>query len=368
MSPDPHTPGGDGRRGRPPGLIGTAAREAAAEVADTTRTRIARARAAAASAWQGRPPLARALALAFALGTLALGAAGAAWPVVLARRLPSALDWAAAAALLERDARPGDAVVVSPPWAERARELLPAGAPVLQRPRLAGEDLPGVRRVWLLSLRGLPGRRAVDAGLAARGAGSLLTLRLGSLELARHDLADPLLPLAFLPDRVDSLSVSTGGVDCEQDGAAFRCTPPPAGADAIGPSEPAARPPPGAATVRVERTLREVDGAPRACLSVEPGGPLATPLVLDFPAVTVGRVLRGHVGLAGEAPRGAPPVVRVSVQIDGEEAGAAEVPLLGWAAFQIDTSRFAARSRDIALVLTSARPAGALCLDAVTAP
>jgi len=335
-------------------------------VADTTRTRLARARAAAGAAWRGRPPLARALALAFAVGTLGLGANGLAWPLLLARRLPRPLDWAAAAALLERDARPGDAVVVSPAWAERAREILPAIAPVLHRPRAAGDDLPGVRRVWLLSLRGMPGRRDAGSSHATRP-GALPALRLGSLELGREDLADPLLPIAFLPDRVDSLSVSTGGADCERDRAAFLCPPPPAGVDAAVREGPAAAGP-GAAPVRVERTLREVDGAPRACLSVEPGGPLGAPLVLDFPGLTVGRLLRGHAGLAGEAPRGEPPVVRVSVQIDGEEAGAAEVPLRGWAAFQVDTTRFAARGRDVSLVITSARPAGALCLDAVIVP
>jgi hypothetical protein len=259
--------------------------------------------------------------------------------------LPSALDWAAARALLERDARPGDAVALSPPWAERAREVLPASVPVLAQRRYAGEDLVGVRRVWMLSLPDSPRFRwEVEVDLLERAARSEDPLRLGAFEVTRYDVAFPTLPLAFLPDRLGRAAVRLGDAPCLSDASGrFRCDE----------------------FAEVERSVREVAGVPRPCLAAAAPAALDAPLVIEFPPGRVGRTLHGHAGVAGDGPRGAP--VRIAVHLDGEEVGAAEIDTSSWAPFRIDMTRVAGQTVPLALVVTSPAPL-ALCLDAAVLP
>ena len=82
----------------------------------------------------------------------------------------------------------------------------------------------------------------------------------------------------------------------------------------------------------------------------------------------VGRILRAHAGVAGDPPSARDAAVRIAVRIDGEEAGGADVTGAGWRRFDIDTSRFAGRLRELALVVATPGPTGPLCLDAVTLP
>jgi hypothetical protein len=297
-------------------------------------------------AWERRPPWPRVGAIAFAAAVAVLGA----WSVVaqarLASRLPTALDWAAARALLERDARPGDAAALSPPWAERAREVLPASVPLVPQARLAAEELAGVRRVWLVSLPVTPGFRwEAEADLSDRSSRVDPPARIGALEVARFDLASPTLPVAFLPDRLARGGATLGPADCEPAGPGrFRC-----GASAL-----------------VERTVREVGGAARPCLSISSSGPLETPLVMSFPPTRIGRTIDGHAGRVGAGSGSAAPV-RVSLLIDGEELGSAELAAAGWVPFRIDTSRSAGQVRAVGLVLTSPAPLD-LCLEALVLP
>ena len=349
MSPDPHTPGSEDPKGRRPGLLGAAVREVTGDIIDTARIRRRQTAKGIRQAWEDRPHFARALAWLFVAGAVAAGAYTAAWPVLVARSLPDPPDWAAARALLERDARPGDAVALDPAWAERAREVLPAVAPVLASTPAAGEDLPGVRRVWVVTLPDVPRPlRRAETALAARAVASAPPQRLGALEVTRHDLADPLLPLAFLPDRVESLSVTLGREPCPAVAGGFRC-------GGTGPE-----------AVRVRRSLREVAGVARPCLVLAPLGPLAAPLVLRFAGIPVGREVRGHAGVTGVLPSGAR--LGVTVVLDGEEAGAVELAPAGFAPFRVDTGRFAGRTRDLSFVLTAPRPVGELCLDGMTVP
>jgi len=320
--------------------VGLLAREVQA-IRETLRSwaRLARA------AWSRRPPAPRATAIGLS-GALAL--AGVLAVLAQARlpgRLPSARDWEALRALLEREARPGDAVALSPHWAERAREVLPASLPILAHARFAGEDLVGVRRVWLVSLVDAPGFSfAPEVDLVQRAARSDPPGRVGALEVTRYDVAFPVLPLAFLPDRLALAEVSRGGVRCDADGAGgFRC---------------------GGASARVAREVREVAGAPRPCLVAVPGD--GEPLTFDFPPVRVGRLLRGHAGAVGSARLAAP--LRVAVLVDGEEAGAAEVSGAAFAPFQMDTTRFAGRNRRVSLVVSTPGGGAEVCLDAVTLP
>jgi hypothetical protein len=311
--------------------------------AEGARETVRGARDTAARAWARRPTAPRAAAIAF-IGALALAGV---WSVVsqarLARRLPSPLDWAAARALVERDARPGDAAAIAPAWAERARELFPSSVPVLARRRFVGEDLVGVRRVWLVSLPDTSHYRwEPEVDLAERAARSEAPARLGALEVTRYDLAFPTVPLAFLPDRLSHAAVTLGGAPCTRDGPwRFRC---------------------GEGALELTRTVREVAGVPRPCLSAAAPAPLGAPLAVEFPSMRIGRTLHGHAGpVSGSAPA-AP--VRLAVLLDGEEIGAAELAAAGWTPFRIDMTRSAGQSRALALVLTSPGPLE-LCLDAV---
>lgn len=297
------------------------------------------------------PPGPRAWAALFAAGIAALGVHGWWFHASLPGRLPSALDWRAAAAVLGRDARPGDAVALDPWWAERAREALPASIPVMAFPRLAGEDLVGVRRVWLLSLPRAPGRRlALTGDLSARAAAITKPQRLGGLELSRFDLRSPTLPLAFLPDRLSTATVSVGDRACARDArGVFRC--------------------PAAPFVIVSREVREVDYLPRPCLYAHPAP--GEPLAIRFPSVPLGRALRGHTGIVGEAALDGEAPVRLTVKIDGEEAGAAEeLPgEPGWHPFQIETLGRAGRTGDVTFVVTSADvDRRHFCFDAFVLP
>ncbi len=320
---------------------GTLALERAA---NALRKSVARARRQASSLWAHRPPPVRSIAIAWSAAAAALGA----WSVLaqarLPERLPSGLDWAAAQALVERDARPGDAVALSPPWAERAREILPASVPVLAERRYAGQDLVGVRRVWLLSLQAAPGfSYRIDGDLSERASQWRATERLGALEATRYDLASPTLPLAFLPDGLARAEVSLASKPCARDArGAFACAgPPPA---------------------RIERSVRDVAGSPRPCIVATLGAAAPSPLVLSFPSVRIGRTVHGHAAHLGSGSGR----IRVSAQVDGEDAGEAEVGDSPHP-FRIDTTRFSGRNGTLTLAVTLP-DAGALCLDAVVLP
>ncbi len=302
------------------------------------------ARKQAASLWARRPPRARGVAIAWVAASAGLGC----WSVLaqarLPDRLPSGLDWAAARALVERDARPGDAAAISPPWAERAREILPASIPVLAQPGYAGEDLIGVRRVWLLSLQDAPGfSYRIDGDLSERSSQWSTTERLGAIEATRYDLAFPTLPLAFLPDRLAGAAVSLASEPCAADlKGGFACATP--------------------VPVRVQREMRDVAGSPRPCIVATFESAAAAALALSFPSLRIGRMVHGHAAHLG-AERGP---IRISVQVDGEDAGDAEI--VGDARpFRIDTTRFAGRSGTLTLALT-ASGARSVCLDGVVLP
>jgi hypothetical protein len=322
--------------GRAAALLRERAAEGARETARAARER-------AAVAWARRPPAPRAAAIGLCALVALCGAAAIVSQARVAGRLPAPLDWAAARALVERDARPGDAVALAPAWAERARELLPAAVPVLAERRYAGEDLVGVRRVFLVSLADAPWAAwNAELDLAERAARSEAPARLGALEVTRYDLAFPTIPLSFLPDRLFQAAVTLGGVPCPAAAPGMlRCGD-------------------GAATV--SRTVRDVGGVPRPCLSASSPAPLQAPVAIAFQPLRIGRTLRGHLGAAGDA-RGAGPV-RIAALLDEEEVGAVEVTPAGWTPFQIDMTRSAGQARSLTLVLTSPGRL-ALCLDAM---
>jgi hypothetical protein len=278
----------------------------------------------------------------FALAVAVAAILGLWFQATLPVRLPTPTDWKAAATLIAREARPGDAVALAPAWAERGREVLPEAVParpeiplpVLAYPSYAerDEDLTGIRRVWLLSLPDAPGGAGPAASQLAARAGTVEgPVRLGRLELTRYDLKSPLLPLWSLADRLFSASIQ-----------------------------------PGDATV--SRETREVGFLPRTCLLVRFHGPRASPAVVRLPSVPLGAALRGHVGLAGDLPDGR---VTVRVKIDGVEAGRADASAgsQAWVPFVVDTARLPPVAHDVELEIFPSGPLPrGVCVELVALP
>lgn len=301
----------------------------------------------AARLWAARPPPRRAWAMAFLAAAAAAAAASVLARAALADRLPSPRDWEAVRTILERDARPGDAVLVEPAWAERARAVLPPATPLLPLASLEGEVLLGVRRVWVLAFASAAlASRERQAALLLRGSLAGPPVRTGALELSRVDLTYPSVPLAFLPDHLSRAAVSLGDAPCPASNGAFRC--------------------PGAAPVTVAREVREVGGAPRPCIAVSAARGLPAPLELAFPSALLGRAIRGHAG-ALVAPS-LPAPLRVSVRVSGEEAGTEDLSGGGFLPFRADTARFAGVARAVSLTLTTPGVPARFCLDAAILP
>ena len=286
-----------------------------------------------------------------AVAVTALGLYGLAFQALLPSRLPSPADWSAAAAVLAREARPGDAVALSPWWAERARQVLPDRVPVLARPSLADDDLVGIERIWLLALPAAPGQRAeLPRELDARATAAGPPRPMGRLELTVHELRDPVLPLAFLPDRLATATVSVGERPCPRDDrGTFRC--------------------PSAPYVVVASEIREVAATPRRCLFAHPSPDPRAPLTVRFPGVPIGGELRGHTGIVGEAALGGEAPVRLAVAIDGAPVVAADEPpgSPGWHPFRADTAHLAGRAREITFTVSAGDVAARhFCFDAYT--
>lgn len=296
---------------------------------------------------------ARILAAVFLCLVAGFGVYGIAFYARLPGRLPVQDDWKAAATVLGRDTRTGDAVALAPMWAERARLFLPPGLPVMSFPSYLDEDLVNVRRVWLLALPAAPGTTAkkLAAELAAKASAVDGPQRLGNLELTRYDLKSPTLPLAYLPDRLEGAKVTVGSADCPREGGTFRCPAPP--------------------WVKVERVVREVNYLPRVCLYAHPNPDPAAPLTIEFPAVPLGKTLRGHTGILGEQMLDGNAPVTLAVSVDGAPIGQAEEPprTPGWHLFQLDTAKWAGQPHALSFRITAPDVWQRIfCFEAMTLP
>lgn len=341
-----------------PGWPRRAARAAAAaawdDLSDTTRRWLFHGKGTAREAWSRRPPRVTIAARIFLVSAAVVGAVSLLVQAGLPSRLPSDLDWRAAATLLERDARPGDVAVISPAWAERARAELPARLPVLSLERYAAEPLLGVRRAWLVGLSSAPrARNRIAREIAARASTDGGSLQLGGLTVTRYDLAVPARALAYLPDQLPSAEVLLGSGRCGPGGS----------------SAPLLCPGPG--QLRVAREVREVAGAPHTCITAPPGSAETGPMTLTFPAVPMGLALRGGAGVTGRIPSGARAPIRVAVQVDGVEVAAVELPPGApvWVPFETRTSAASGEARPVTVVLSTAERAGrTVCFEGWTVP
>ena len=267
-------------------------------------------------AWTARPPTPRLAARWLAVALLLLGLGSLDARGRLGDRLPSSLDWRALAALLERDARPGDLVAIFPPWLERARETVPARLPLLATSALDAEWLPGVRRVWLVAAGGLSTFGA-NPPLSSRSAVAD-TQQVGQLRVTRLDLNAPVLPIGSLAERSG-----------------------------------------------MPTRWRDVEGVARNCLelTVRPDRPAR--LEQPQPQLLLGGALAGHAALLPPLPSGP---VRLLVRVDdGPEIAVVLTPRGGWHPFRVDTTRFEGTWRPVAIEL--AAPVGSrVCLEALVLP
>lgn len=330
-----------------------AAGAAWADLSDTSRRLVDTSRFRLRGAWSRRPARSSMVAWAFLAAMAGAGVLSLASQTRLAASLPTELDWRAAAALLERDARPGDAVVVTPAWAERARGELPARIPVFSLARYVEEPLLGVKRVWLFSLSSLPFTSELIAkDVAHRAASDGGPQRIGALTVTRYDLSQPRLAIAFLPDWLPQATAKVGETACERDGpTALRC-----------PVEPA---------IRIAREVREAGGGARTCVSATPGSAETGPVTVTFPAVPMGLALQGGAGFVGRLPSPATAAARVAFQVDGAEVASLELApgSLEWKRVEARTGALAAEPHDLSVVLSSPDPAGrTLCFDLWTLP
>ena len=321
------------------------------DLSDTGRRLVDTSRFRLMGAWSRRPARGGMVAWGFLVAMALAGVISLGAQTRLAAQLPTELDWRAAAALLERDSRAGDVVVVAPPWAERARAELPARLPVFSLSRYADEPLLGARRAWLVSLSGLPfSGDAVAKDVAKRASADGGVQRVGSLTVTRYDLAQPRRAIAFLPDWLAQATAKIGDAPCERDGsAAFRC--------------------PG--DVRIAREVREVGGGPRPCVSTTPGSAASGPLSITFPDVPMGLELRGAAGYVGRLPSAASSPVRFAVQVDGSEVAGIELSpgSTDWRPLEVRTGTLAAEPHALTVVLSSSEPAGrTVCFDLWTLP
>jgi hypothetical protein len=322
------------------------------DLSDTGRRLLDTGRWKLRGAWSRRPHRGALAAWIFIAAATVVGGASLLAQTGLEGRLPSPLDWRAAVALLDRDYRAGDAVVVTPAWAERARAELPARVPVFALQRYADEPLVGVRRVWLLSLSGLPlTRDRIARDIAARSSTDGGTQRIGALAVTRYDLAQPTRTIAWLPDWLAGAEAKVGDRLCAHDGPnAIVC-----------PGTP----------LPIAREVREVAGTPRPCISLPPGSAASGPVTLTFPKVPFGLELRGGAGVVGSIPFDGAPPIRFAVQVDGREVAGIELPpgAPRRRNFAVRTATMAAEPHAVTIVVSSPEPAGrTVCFDAWTLP
>ncbi len=100
------------------------------------------------SLWEGTAPR---LERWVGVGLVVVALACLAFQLLVPSVTPSERDFAQAAAVVEQEARPGDVVLLTPWWAERARLYLPERVPVVGWYGSDGEDLTEHPRIWVLA-------------------------------------------------------------------------------------------------------------------------------------------------------------------------------------------------------------------------
>ncbi|MBU8899245.1 hypothetical protein KRR26_26875 [Corallococcus sp. M34] len=232
------------------------------------------------------PRLTRALPLVELGGLLLVALLCLLFHLRLPGRLPSEADYRAVAERLRAEARPGDAVLLFPWWAERARLYLPPEIPIYGWLASDKADLSAHPRIWVLGQPELPRSdvSAFDAAFlpgrkAAGPATHAGTLTLGLYENGRYRPRRWVASESFARARVYLEQQDGSRRECPFDGRAHRC--------------------PGPPYLYVAPEWHEILYEPRHCLWMHaPGGPQR--LVAEFDDVPGGLGLRLEGGIIFE--------------------------------------------------------------------
>ena len=200
--------------------------------------------------------------------------------------LPSEADYQAAARDLASRARPGDAVLLDPHWAERGR-LYVKGVPVLNLHRHPDrEDLRGYEHLFVLSLPDLP---RSDRPAAFRFLESIRFERaeeprtFGRLSVTRFDNEHLERPSFDFTGEVAAAKVYVRRAD---------------GSEEICPRVGKRHPCPRASWIDVGEEIKEIDSKPYRCLWAHPAG--SDPLVVEYADAPLGRTLDVVGGIVGQ--------------------------------------------------------------------
>lgn len=149
-------------------------------------------------------------------------------------RLPSEGDYRAVAERLKSEARPGDAVLLFPWWAERARLFVPPDVPVYGYLGSDRDDLSAHPRIWVLGQPELPrsDEEAFSKGFLPERRAVGTASRAGPLSLALYENG------RYRPRRFSATEASARARvylespdgsrrDCPFDGTVHRCPGPP---------------------------------------------------------------------------------------------------------------------------------------------
>ncbi len=239
----------------------------------------------------GRPERVLSLTALAVLIVVALGALS--FQLSLPGRLPNDLAYRQAALALMQEAKPGDVVLLSPWWAERARLFVPGTLPVVGYLGSDGNPLSAHPRIWVLAQPGLPrfDGAAFDRRFLPGRTRIGLPRRFGPLELSlyRNGLHRPVVFSAVAEYRSARVYIDDpqrGQVDCPFDGKVHRC--------------------PDSERLRVAAEWHELLYEPRLCLWMHPPGGRRR-IVAEFPAVRLGDRLALEAGIIGEYASGRHP-------------------------------------------------------------
>lgn len=273
--------------------------------------------------------------------------------------LPSEEDYRAAAADLAARSAPGDAVLLDPHWAERAR-LFVHGLPVLNLARdPVREDLRGFGRLFVLSLPDLP--RADQEGTfafleRARFRRLEEPRRFGNLEVTLFENLQPERPSFDFTGEVARAKVYLRRPDGSQE---------------LCPRVGNRHPCPRAGWINVGEEIKEIAFKPQRCLWAHPAG--SEPLVVEYADAPLGRTLDVTGGIVGQIVfrRESYKTVTLRVKIDGALVAEIEFPPgePGARRRSIDTSAMAGTRRLVQFEVSAPDPnMRHFCFDAGAFP
>lgn len=260
--------------------------------------------------------------------------------------LPSEADYQAAAQDLAARAREGDAVLLDPHWAERAR-LFVRNVPLLNLHRHpVREDVRGYARLFVLSLPDLP---RSDQEAAFR--------QVESFKFKRVDE----------PKRFGRLTVTEfANAALERPSFDFVTEVPRAkvylrrgdGAEELCPERGGRHPCPRAGWINVGEEIKEIDSKPLRCLWAHPAH--NDPLVVEYADAPLGRTLDVVGGIVGQIVYRVEKygTVKLRVKIDGKLLAEIEFPpgQPGERRRSIDTSSWAGSRRLVQFEVSADNP------------